>query len=120
MRNAVDQMDKSFVRPTLKEGFKAIVTIRSFAAAEELVLRLSPPVNIYKFPRTPHLINLGAATSDDVFTDASCWANSGNIVITEKVDGANLAFSLSADRSQIITQNRLVTFSRCRWCSDAA
>jgi atypical dual specificity phosphatase len=103
VRNAVEQMHKTFVEPTLKEGFKAIVRIKSFAAAEELVLRLSPPVNIYKFPRTPHLINLGAATDDDVFTETS--ALSGHVVITEKVDGANMGFWLSAER-EIRVQNR--------------
>jgi len=55
------------VRPTLKEGFKAIVIVRSFAASQELVRRLSPPVTIFKYPRTPHLLDLGGATSDDIF-----------------------------------------------------
>ncbi|KAF8204501.1 hypothetical protein K438DRAFT_1820007 [Mycena galopus ATCC 62051] len=105
VRNAVEQMHKVFVAPTLKEGFKAIVHVKSFAAAEELVLRLSPPVGIYKFPRTPHLINLGAATSDDVFADISTLAGAGNVVITEKVDGANMGFWLSSDR-EIRIQNR--------------
>ncbi|PPQ79414.1 hypothetical protein CVT25_002684 [Psilocybe cyanescens] len=108
VRNAVDQMQKIFVKPTLKEGFKAIITVRSFAAAAEAVLRLSTPVSILKFPRTPHLINLGAATSDDVHTDVSAFANvvSGHAVITEKIDGANMGFSLSSDRSRILVQNR--------------
>lgn len=106
MRNAVEQMHKVFVEPTLKEGFKAIVHIKSFAAAEELVLRLSPPVGVYKFPRTPHLINLGAATADDVFTDATALAGQGgHVVITEKVDGANMGFWLSSDR-ELRVQNR--------------
>ncbi|KAJ6601208.1 ATP dependent DNA ligase [Mycena vulgaris] len=103
VRNAVEQMDKAFVAPTLKEGFKAIVHVKSFAAAEELVERLSPPVNLFKFPRTPHLINLGAATADDVFTDTSELA--GHVVITEKVDGANMGFWLSPER-EIRVQNR--------------
>jgi atypical dual specificity phosphatase len=98
-------MHKDFVEPTLKEGFKAIVHVKSFAAAQELVLRLSPPINLYKFPRTPHLINLGAATSDDVFTDTTALSNSGHVVITEKVDGANMGFWLSSDR-EIRIQNR--------------
>jgi len=82
------------------------VHVKSFAAAEELVLRLSPPVGIYKFPRTPHLINLGAATADDVFEDISALARPGQrVVITEKVDGANMGFWLSAER-EIRIQNR--------------
>ncbi|KAJ7665047.1 ATP dependent DNA ligase [Mycena polygramma] len=108
VRNAVEQMHKVLVAPTLKEGFKAVVHVKSFAAAEELVQRLSPPVGVYKFPRTPHLINLGAATSDDVVADAATFALQGagaHIVITEKVDGANMGFWLSAER-EIRVQNR--------------
>ncbi|KAJ6520438.1 ATP dependent DNA ligase [Mycena sanguinolenta] len=105
VRNAVEQMCKVFMVPTLKEGFKAIVHVKSFAAAEELVQRLSPPVGVYKFPRTPHLINLGAATDDDVFADVSTLAGAGHVVITEKVDGANMGFWLSSDR-EIHIQNR--------------
>ncbi|KAF7347316.1 ATP dependent DNA ligase [Mycena venus] len=106
VRNAIEQMHKVFVAPALKEGFKAIVHVKSFAAAEELVLRLSPPVGVYKFPRTPHLINLGAATADDVFEDISVLAGlAQHVVITEKVDGANMGFWLSAER-EIRVQNR--------------
>jgi atypical dual specificity phosphatase len=106
VRNAIEQMQKGFVQPTLEEGFKAIVTVRSFAAAQELVLSLSPTIGIYKFPRTPHLINLGAATSDDVVTDVSVLPTQGHVIITEKIDGANMGFSLSSDRSRIVVQNR--------------
>ena len=106
VRNAVEQMSKIFTRPTLREGFKAIVIIRSFAAAQEFVLRLSPPITVYKFPRTPHLLDLGAATSDDIHADMSSLRIEGHVVITEKIDGANMGFSLSPDRSQIVVQNR--------------
>ncbi|KAJ7819940.1 ATP dependent DNA ligase [Mycena olivaceomarginata] len=105
VRNAVEQMHKVFVQPTLKEGFKAIVHIKSFAAAEELVLRISPPVGLFKFPRTPHLINLGAATADDEFAELSALPPAGHVVITEKVDGANMGFWLGPDR-EIRVQNR--------------
>jgi atypical dual specificity phosphatase len=97
-------MHKIFVRPRLDEGFKAVVIVRSFSAAQDLVLRLSPYITIFKFPRTPHLINLGAASSDDIITDLA--AREGHVVITEKIDGANMGFSLSSDRSRIIVQNR--------------
>ncbi|KAF8167285.1 ATP dependent DNA ligase [Crassisporium funariophilum] len=106
VRNAVDQMLKVLVRPTLQEGFKAIITIRSFAAAREVLLRLSPPSAIYKFPRTPHLINMGAATLDDIHSDVSSFAVvQGHVVVTEKIDGANMGFSLSSVRG-IVVQNR--------------
>jgi atypical dual specificity phosphatase len=106
VRNAIEQMQKIFVRPRLNEGFKAVVIVRSFAAAQELVLRLSPSITIFKFPRTPHLINLGAASSDDIITDVAALPHDGHVVITEKIDGANMGFSLSSDRSRIIVQNR--------------
>ena len=119
VRSAIEQMQKIFVRPELSEGFKAILIIRSFEAASELVARLSPPVAIYKFPRTSHLLDLGAATSDDVidniasFRETTALLELGSnvtsdqkVVITEKIDGANMGFSLSADRMQIVVQNR--------------
>ncbi|KAF9055798.1 ATP dependent DNA ligase [Panaeolus papilionaceus] len=109
VRNAIQQMERVYVRPTLSEGFKAIVVIRSFSAAEELIRRLSPPAGICKFPRTPHLLNVGAATADDVHAEYSSFASAsmqGHTVITEKIDGANMGFSLSDDRSRILVQNR--------------
>ncbi|KAG6911294.1 hypothetical protein DXG01_002133 [Tephrocybe rancida] len=106
VRNAVNHMQGLLVRPTLSEGFKAVITVRSFAAAQDLIMRLSPSVNIFKFPRTTHLIDLGAASSDDIVADGAVMPSTGNVVITEKIDGANMGFSLSSDRSRIIVQNR--------------
>ncbi|KAJ7757580.1 ATP dependent DNA ligase [Mycena metata] len=105
VRNAVEQMHKTLVAPSLTEGFKAIVHVKSFAAAEELVQRLSPLVGVYKFPRTPHLINLGAATSDDILATDLPALSGQHVVITEKVDGANMGFWLSSDH-EIRVQNR--------------
>lgn len=105
VRNAMEQMHGAFVRPTLAEGFKAVFVVRSFAAAEELVARLSPPVGLFKFPRTAHLLDLGSATSDDIVSSIPS-ADNAHVVVAEKVDGANMGFSLSADRTQILVQNR--------------
>lgn len=107
VRNAISQMQGIFNRPALTEGFVGIVTIRSFAASQALVLKLSPPVILFKFPRTTHLLNLGAASDDDIvsFGLPSTIAVGTKVMITEKVDGANMGFSLSSDRS-IIVQNR--------------
>lgn len=85
VRQAVEQMRKEFVRPSFEEGFKAIVTVRSFSASRELVLLLSPPVVLFKYPRTPHLLNLGAATDDDIVSDSSIPFTNGHVSITEKV-----------------------------------
>ncbi|KAI0652670.1 ATP dependent DNA ligase [Trametes meyenii] len=106
VRNAMEQMHGAFVRPDVAEGFKAVATIRSFAAAEELVVRLSPAVELFKFPRTPHLLDLGSVTSDDIVVNSVPVVDDGLVVVTEKVDGANMGFSLSADRTEIIVQNR--------------
>ncbi|KAI0348324.1 hypothetical protein BDW22DRAFT_1341445 [Trametopsis cervina] len=109
VRNAVMQMKEVFTRPSRQEGFAAVVTIRSFAAAEEFIQTVSAPVNMHRFPRTAHLINLGAATDDDIVSDGlqvDKFSIDTHVVITEKVDGANMGFSLSADRTQILVQNR--------------
>ncbi|KAM5539342.1 hypothetical protein V8D89_006976 [Ganoderma adspersum] len=108
-----NRMHGAFAPPALAEGFKAVFAVRSFAAAEELVGRLSPPVGLFKFPRTAHLLDLGSATSDDIVASIPAITSGGSdahahahVVITEKVDGANMGFSLSADRTQVLVQNR--------------
>jgi atypical dual specificity phosphatase len=98
-------MRKTFVRPRLDEGFKSIVVVRSFAAAQDLVRQLSPPILIFKFPRTPHFLDLGATSDDDIVTNLPSLSDR-HVVITEKVDGSNMGFSLSSDRQRIIIQNR--------------
>jgi atypical dual specificity phosphatase len=107
--NAVTQMQQQFVRPHLSEGFSAIVRIKSFEAAMELVHFLIPLSNaLIKFPRTTHLINLGGATPDDIVASDSALGHTvqGRVTVTEKIDGANMGFSLSFDRSKILVQNR--------------
>ncbi|KAF5312508.1 hypothetical protein D9619_002544 [Psilocybe cf. subviscida] len=125
VRNAVAQMHGVFQKPSLvDEGFQAVVTVRSFAAAQGAVDRVSGgPLGICKFPRTPHLLDLGAAAPDDVHLELEAFAqvntarwsasapgfpstSATTIVVTEKVDGANMGLSLSPDRSRIIVQNR--------------
>lgn len=104
VRTAIQSMQRQLQRPTLDEGFVAICTIRSFDAANELITRLTP-IGILKFLRTGHLMNLGAATDDDILVSLHKSNDTSNVVITEKVDGANMGFSLSADR-QLLVQNR--------------
>ncbi|KAG3102987.1 hypothetical protein PI125_g13979 [Phytophthora idaei] len=66
---AIHQHSSTFEFPKLDEGFLTIVRITSVEAALELVDLLSPPLSLLKFPRTQHLIDLGAATSDDLISD---------------------------------------------------
>ena len=114
VRSAVSHMRKMFVRPRLDEGFQAIAILRSFAAVQDLVHRLSPPILLFKFPRTPHFLDLGATSADDLVANLPPPSRSSDphvvVVITEKVDGSNMGFSLSSDsdrqRRRILVQNR--------------
>lgn len=104
VRTAVQSMQHQMERPTLREGFAAVCIVRSFYAANDLIKRLAP-IGILKFLRTGHLINLGAATDDDFLVTFNQTNHTPNVVITEKVDGANMGFSLSADK-ELLVQNR--------------
>ena len=95
-------------KPTLAEGFGAILTVSSLNAAKEAILLLGGTVSITKFPRTTHLINLGASTADDIIKEDLKDDLKGQIVIEEKIDGANMGFSLDYDK------NILVQVRNCR------
>ena len=104
VRTAVQAMQRQMERPRLDEGFVAVCCIRSFDAANDLIRRLTP-IHILKFVRTGHLMNLGAATDDDFLVSFNSTNHTPNVIITEKVDGANMGFTLSPDR-QLLVQNR--------------
>ena len=82
-----------------QEGYQGIAVVRSFEACMELAALLSPPLTLFKFPWTAHLLNLGAATEDDLVQPtssafpASSFTPESQIVVTEKIDGANLGVS---------------------------
>jgi atypical dual specificity phosphatase len=61
---------------------------------------------IIKFCRTRHLLNLGAATRDDLIMDIREQKDFFNkeIYIEEKIDGANIGFSIKDGK--IVAQNR--------------
>jgi len=105
---ALEEMDKKMEPPTLDEGFKTIIRITSFTAAKELAIKwLTNPIPLRKFPRTPHLIDTGASTADDLLCDIfpANGRLEGNLTIEEKIDGANLGISLDSDLKLVI-QNR--------------
>jgi hypothetical protein len=55
----------------------------------------------FRFPHTPHLAWLGQGEPRDdkvLSADGSLNLLSADVVLEEKVDGANLGFSLSAGR----------------------
>lgn len=121
VRKAIEQHGKSFTPPELSEGFHSVVRISSVDAALALVDMLSTPLPLMKFPRTPHLIDLGGATEDDIVSirdngsgdgsETAAWPEwlvpSGTaIVVTEKLDGANLGISLAPHSRAFVVQNR--------------
>jgi ATP-dependent RNA circularization protein (DNA/RNA ligase family) len=64
--------------------------------------------DFFRFPHTPHLVWLGQNTprDDKVLSPAEAEALlAGEVVVEEKLDGANLGFSLASDCS-LRTQNR--------------
>lgn len=67
-------------------------------------------IDLRKFPRTRHLLDLGGngVTRDDLLmskSEAECFLKGKNISVEEKLDGANIGFSISED-SRILVQNR--------------
>jgi protein-tyrosine phosphatase len=125
----IEELAGQLQAPVPSEGFSQIEEIRCEQDLRELMNRFgaSDPQeqilfddDIVPFPRTPHLINLGAATEDDdiIFkkpgkdSDAAvdqrlkqACAVGSQIVIEEKVDGANMGFRLMSNGT-IAVQNR--------------
>ncbi|RPA94111.1 hypothetical protein L873DRAFT_1702730 [Choiromyces venosus 120613-1] len=106
---AIASMQAAMQTPTLAEGYSGIARVTCIPAARELADKLFKPLSMKKFPRTRHLLNLGSATRDDLIipeTDLpKYFSRSSTTTIEEKIDGANLGFSLSSDLS-ILVQNR--------------
>jgi atypical dual specificity phosphatase len=67
-------------------------------------------VKLLKFPRTPHMMNLGAATRDDKVlapSDLNLLVDKKmHLVIEEKLDGANMGISIDPLTEKIMVQNR--------------
>jgi atypical dual specificity phosphatase len=125
----IEELAGQLQAPVVSEGFSRIDEIRSDEDLHELMQRFGASNlqerilfndDVVPFPRTPHLINLGAATEDDsimfkrlgkdsdVAVDQrlkqACMGGS-HIVIEEKVDGANMGFRLMSN-GKIGVQNR--------------
>ncbi|PWN52514.1 phosphatases II, partial [Violaceomyces palustris] len=64
----IEAFAKELVKPERFEGFSSVITISSIRAAQTLATILSP-VQLFKFPRTPHILDLGAASPDDLVLD---------------------------------------------------
>lgn len=66
--------------------------------------------SLLKFPRTAHIMNLGAATRDDKILPASdlqrIISSGSEVIIEEKLDGANMGIFIRSDDFRIMAQNR--------------
>jgi atypical dual specificity phosphatase len=105
VRAAVRQHARSLSPPAIREGFRAVLRVTSFEASRAIAARMSNAPPLRKFPRTPHLLHFGAVTRDDLMVSNIVVRENSKVVLTEKLDGANLGFSLSFDM-EILVQNR--------------
>lgn len=65
-------------------------------------------IDFFRFPHTPHLASLGSSTprDDKVLSVAEVdHLLRGDVVVEEKLDGANVGFSLSSE-GELLAQNR--------------
>jgi atypical dual specificity phosphatase len=108
--NALAQMHRLMQPPHMREGWAGILRVSSFPAARDAALLLGGRPPLLKFPRTPHLLNLGAATPDDLVAHGDI---AGPACVEEKLDGANMGLSLS-------WEGRVVAQNRSHWVSSAS
>ena len=101
---ALDDFADQMQPAALSEGFASIVTVTSFAASRDAVRLFAKDPPLLKYPRTAHLMNLGSASGYDIVFE-NFRTITGNIIIEEKIDGANIGFSLNWDKA-ILCQNR--------------
>ena len=97
---------------SLTEGLNQIYQVASSYAADQSIDRLTCELPFFKFPRTRHIVNLGAAAGDDLVLSEHeietlmSKYKAEQITYEEKVDGANLGISLSGFDLHLLTQNR--------------
>jgi len=120
VRAVAAEMEPPNARAT--EGFAAVHVVANDEDSKALLAAwgcgggdADEPGNDYevdvvsKFPRTRHLMDLGAATRDDLRVPTpAAWlaAPAGtSVVVEEKIDGANMGFRVGTDGG-IMAQNR--------------
>jgi atypical dual specificity phosphatase len=112
-------MEKIIEPPTQSEGFEKLIIFNSenCVASTLKEWHINPSTlessidsirhGIIKFPKIPHLFNLGGATRDDKIctpSDISKFIGQ-KVIIEEKIDGANVGISID-DNGCILVQNR--------------
>ena len=111
----INDIEKQFEEPTKEEGFKEIIYLEDSEDVADYLkqwkcekIRVEENnLFIHKFPRTEHIYNIGGATVDDriVSKEKLEYFLENDVQITEKVDGAQLGFSMD-ENFKIIAQNR--------------
>lgn len=129
--NIIKVMDKKMTIPAKQEGWDELIQINTMEQLEEFKNKIGlgkeqpaeqvdigsahpPPPSpldiskIIKFPRTKHIVNLGAMARDDLLMDKKDIDTmlSSEIIVEEKIDGANLGFRLDPSTNKIVAQNR--------------
>jgi len=112
-----------------KEGFERLIVLNNEQEVADLMSSWKIPFSqpsspapsvepaaveanddLLKFPRTSHIMNLGAATRDDKIlgeTDlAALLGRKHTVVVEEKLDGANMGIFIHSQEHKIMVQNR--------------
>ena len=115
-------MNKKLSQPCKSEGWDELIELKTEKELEEYKNKIGlldntnvnintniEPIDlkkIIKFPRTKHIMNLGAMTRDDLLMDKLDIETmlKGEVTVEEKIDGANMGFRLVD--GQISAQNR--------------
>lgn len=96
----------------VKKGSEADVVVGKSIESDSKNFKAEKMDKFYKFPRTEHLFNLGGATRDDLILSSDEFkaffspAPGKTITMEEKIDGANVGFSLDVVSGKILCQNR--------------
>eukprot|EP00747_Dinoflagellata_sp_TGD_P077557 gnl/TRDRNA2_/TRDRNA2_159640_c1_seq1.p1 gnl/TRDRNA2_/TRDRNA2_159640_c1~~gnl/TRDRNA2_/TRDRNA2_159640_c1_seq1.p1 ORF type:complete len:786 (+),score=169.28 gnl/TRDRNA2_/TRDRNA2_159640_c1_seq1:70-2358(+) len=115
-RGAVRSKSRDFQIPSADEGFQEVITLSDFRDANHLLACWGAevpevrPAGFFKFPTTPHVLDLGATLteSDRLLSpdDARRFFDGSTTVhVEEKIDGANCGISLTKDY-ELQFQNR--------------
>ena len=123
-------MEPPSVASARKEGFERLIVVNNEQEVADLMSSWKIPFpsptscapaeaepavmetndDLLKFPRTSHIMNLGAATRDDKIlgeTDlAALLGRKHTVVVEEKLDGANMGIFIHSQEHKIMVQNR--------------
>jgi predicted kinase len=111
----ITEISKKYEPVTDKEGFEEIIYIKSPDDLNFILSTWKLPhikteysMELMKFPRTKHLYNLGGASRDDLLLDSNEQNEflTREIVIEEKIDGANFGISIDPETNELKFQNR--------------